>query len=163
MLPELFALASPPPFVETCTNWLTVPEFVVLALPPALAKSWTEPLTVPELLMVAFWAPVVRAKLPLVPELAQVSVLPLVLHTNCARADDRGHTSDKTPETTSQMTKYDRGRSIGDGRRKISINEPNAPAREPDSWMKCITAARSKAKYHDGPHSFFVQCDKMAT
>src|SRR6185312_14961116 len=86
MLPELFALASPPSLVETCTNWLIVPEFVVLALPPALEKSWMEPLTVPELLMVAFCAPVVRAKLPLVPELAQVSVLPLVLHTNCARA-----------------------------------------------------------------------------
>ena len=55
-----------------------MPELVVLALPPALAKSWTAQLTVPELLMVAFWAPVVRAKLPLVPELVQVSVLPLV-------------------------------------------------------------------------------------
>src|SRR5689334_14732063 len=124
MLPELLAFASPPPLVETCTNWLIVPEFVVLALPPALAKSWIEPLKVPELLMIAFWAPFARAKLPLVPELVQVSVLPLVLHTNCARAGDCGHVSDKNPETTSQMTKYDRGRSIGDGRRKIAINEP---------------------------------------
>ena len=155
MLPELLAFASPPPLVETCTNWLIVPEFVVLALPPALEKSWMEPLTVPELLMVAFCAPVVRAKLPLVPELAQVSVLPLVLHTNCARADDCGHASDKNPETTSQMTKYDRGRSIGDSRRKTATNDPIAMARS-DSHMKRITAARSKAKYHNGSHSLFV-------
>ena len=80
--------------------------------------------------------------------MVQVSVLPLVLHTNCARADDSGHSSDIMPKTASQTTKYDRGLSIGDGTREISIAEPMLPPgprmRNWHSRLKGIIAAQSK-------------------
>ncbi|MGB6540905.1 MAG: hypothetical protein WBF03_08525, partial [Xanthobacteraceae bacterium] len=123
----------------------------------------------PELFVLAFWPPAVLfVKLVEVPELVQVSVLPLVLHTNCARAEECGHSSDITPKTASQTAKYDRGRSIGDGTREISIGEsilrpPGPRMRTRHSRLKCIIAAQSKAKCQDRPQNFFVHCDKMAT
>src|SRR5579862_2957837 len=152
MVPELVALAEPPPLVETCKNWLIVPELVALALPPALEKLSTDPLTVPELLTVAFWVVVASAKVPLVPELVQVWVLPLVLHANCAQAGDCDHSSDIAPKTASQTTIWDRGRLIGDGTLEISIDEPilSPPARKCKTSarvQKCSIAGRSKAKH----------------